>query len=118
MSRLRLLTTVIFSPFSQRVPQILHSLSTLDYSPHLTSLLLSNTNLPQGSIEEIEIRVGSIIAVEEIRLEIIRLIKQEGLDIKAPIAIELDFLLWDLAKVEEGKGTPKLPHHRTRSIFY
>ncbi|ORY91685.1 hypothetical protein BCR35DRAFT_286654 [Leucosporidium creatinivorum] len=109
-----------------RVPQILHSLSTISYSPHLTSLLLSSANLSNGSQEEIEIRCLSIAAIEEIRREIVRLDEErrrreeESLGsiktVELPNAVLLDFLLWDLAKVEEERA--ELPHHRTRSVFY
>lgn len=105
------------------VPQILHSLSTISYSPHLISLLLSFANLPNGSQEEVEIRCLSIVAVEEIQREIVRLDEerkvQQGTsakNVELPNAVLLDFLLWDLAKVEEERA--ELPHHRTRSVYY
>lgn len=110
------------------MPQILHSLSTISYSPHLTNLLTSHANLPQGSPEEVEIRCLSIVAVEEIRSGIVQLVadaatastQADGLEssLKPPNAVLLDFLLWDLAKVEEAEGRAQLPHHRTRSIYY
>lgn len=110
-------------PLVPSVPQILHSLSTISYSPHLTSLLLSSTNLPNGSQEEIEIRCLSIAAIEEIRREIVRLDQKRRVEhgasaktIELPNAVLLDFLLWDLAKVEEERA--ELPHHRTRSVYY
>ncbi|GAA5883242.1 hypothetical protein JCM16303_007325 [Sporobolomyces ruberrimus] len=101
-----------------RVPQILHSLGTLTYDEHLTNILLEGKNLENGSKEEVEIRCGSIVVVEEIKDEIRRLVKEGGHDVEVPNSVLLDFLLWDLAKVEEAKGRATLPHHRTRSVFY
>lgn len=113
-------------PHSDSVPQILHSLSTITYSAHLTSLLTSHADLPNGSQEEIEIRCLSIVANEELRRAIARLDEERRAkevkdgakprDIKLPNAVLLDFLLWTLAKEEEQSAA--LPHHRTRSVFY
>ena len=107
-----------------RVPQILHSLSTITYSQHLTTLLNSHADLPNGSQEEVEIRCLSIAANEELRRAIVRLdeerlaaaTEESPKSIKLPNAVLLDFLLWDLAKVEESRA--ELPHHRTRSVYY
>ncbi|GAA5927878.1 queuosine 5'-phosphate N-glycosylase/hydrolase [Sporobolomyces koalae] len=101
-----------------RVPQILHSLGTLEYDQHVTSILEQGTNLDNGSKEEVEIRCASIVVVEEIKHEIERLVTEQGVTVKVPNAVLLDFLLWDLAKVEEKQGRAVLPHHRTRSVFY
>ncbi|KAM0746603.1 hypothetical protein T439DRAFT_134946 [Meredithblackwellia eburnea MCA 4105] len=103
-----------------RVPQILHSLSTITYSDHLVSLLKSHTPLPNGSREEVEIRALSIVAVEQVRRAIAKLASSDtgGGGVEVPNAVLLDFLLWDLAKVEESRGKELLPHHRTRSIYY
>ncbi|GAA5839479.1 hypothetical protein JCM3766R1_003557 [Sporobolomyces carnicolor] len=101
-----------------RVPQILHSLGTLTYDEHLTRILVDGENLDNGSREEVEIRCGSIVVVEHIKEEIRRLVTEGRLDVEVPNSVLLDFLLWDLAKVEEAKGKATLPHHRTRSVFY
>ena len=101
-----------------RVPQILHSLGTLNYDDHLTRILKEGVYLENGCKEEVEIRCASILVVEEIKEEIERLVKEGGHDAEVPNAVLLDFLLWDLAKVEEAKGRASLPHHRTRSVYY
>ncbi|GAA5955014.1 hypothetical protein JCM3765_003161 [Sporobolomyces pararoseus] len=101
-----------------RVPQILHSLGTLTYDDHLTKILVEGEYLENGSKEEVEIRCGSIVVVEEIKDEIRRLVEEGKHDVEVPNSVLLDFLLWDLAKVEEAKGRASLPHHRTRSVFY
>ncbi|KAI5479775.1 hypothetical protein MNV49_002587 [Pseudohyphozyma bogoriensis] len=91
-----------------RVPQILHSLQTIDYSPRLVDLLKTHVNLPNGSPEEVEIRALSIVAVEELRLAIARLAKEdpEG-GVKVPNAVLLDFLL-QLKHREGIVGSPGL----------
>jgi Potential Queuosine, Q, salvage protein family len=97
-----------------RVPQILHSLGCLRYSPHLTALLDSNTALEQGGRLEIEIRGCSIWCVELLRKEI-RI--EWGRQVNA---ILVDFWLWDEAqklKMEGGQGF-NVSFHRTRGIFY
>ncbi|KAK4056552.1 hypothetical protein OIO90_002400 [Microbotryomycetes sp. JL221] len=114
-----------------RVPQILHSLGTIKYSSALEKVLTNHEMLPQGCPMEVEIRCLSIVAVEEIRRAIAEQLnepstidnqqKSENLSnetLNAPNAVLLDFLLWDLAKVEEAQGRAQLPHHRTRSVFY
>jgi hypothetical protein len=112
-----------------RVPQILHHLKILDYSPRLIKLLNDGTPFEHGSTEEVALRAVSILAVEQVRREILRL----GVEDDGKLAAEedvssvlLDFYLWDLAKrVEKGEESPDgtetaamIPVHRTRSIWY
>jgi len=80
--------------------------------------LKGRENLPHGSQEEVEIRAFTIVAINEIRLQLLKLSKEEGEGRKVPNNVLLDFMLWDLAKEEESKGREKLEHHRTRSIYY
>ncbi|KAG5645986.1 hypothetical protein DXG03_004587 [Asterophora parasitica] len=110
-----------------RVPQILHHLRILTYPPSLIKLLQSGTPLEPGSKEEVSLRAASIIAVERVREEILRLFGENGNDESANVSsVLIDFYLWDLAKkVEsgeekiEGIATAEMvPIHRTRSIWY
>lgn len=115
-----------------RVPQILHHLSILSYPPSLLRKLHSHTPLCSGSREEVSLRAASIVAVERVREEILRLIKEEGGDSKKASdagfvsSVLIDFYLWDLAKkVESGEEkidgietAQMAPIHRTRSIWY
>ncbi|KAL7417789.1 hypothetical protein BDY24DRAFT_372933 [Mrakia frigida] len=103
-----------------RVPQHLHTLSLLSYSPHLLSLLDSHTNFPHGSPIEMEIRAGSIVAIEEVRKALKEMRNGEDTE-----SVVLDFLIWDLAKEKEaevakggGEGEKVVECHRTRSIWY
>ncbi|TBU46670.1 hypothetical protein BD309DRAFT_915504 [Dichomitus squalens] len=117
-----------------RVPQILHHLRMLIYPPSLVKLLNSRTPLASGSPEELSIRAASVVAVDRVRQEILRIISDEesgegqsgraGED--AVSSVMIDFYLWDLAKRVEGRPEGVegietdaiLPIHRTRSIWY
>jgi hypothetical protein len=96
-----------------RVPQILHSLGCLRYSPSLINLLNSGTTLEAGGRLEIEIRGCSIWCVELLRRELRR---EWGRDVNSVL---IDFWLWDeaqkLKKMDDGFT---VSFHRTRGIFY
>ena len=115
-----------------RVPQILHHLCILTYPPSLLRKLHSHVLLSSGSREEVSLRAASIIAVERLREEILRLIEEEGGDSELASnagvvsSVLIDFYLWDLAKkVEAGEEriegietAQMVPTHRIRSIWY
>ena len=96
-----------------RVPQILHSLGCIRYSPFLINLINSGTLLESGSRLEVEIRGCSIWSVELLRKELWR---EWGRDVNA---ILIDFWLWDEAQKmkKEGEGF-NVSFHRTRGIYY
>ena len=110
-----------------RVPQILHHLGILVYPPSLQEKLRNDENVPPGSDEEISLRAASIVSVERMRGEILKL---RGGDAWGPwgevSSVLIDFYLWDLAKrIENGtdrvegiESVDILPAHRTRSIWY
>jgi hypothetical protein len=107
-----------------RVPQILHHLRLLTYSPALVRLLESRTELAAGAAtrEEVAIRAASIVAVERVAAALCA----DGRAGKGVCSVLVDFFLWDLAKrIEEGedrvegiKTQPMLPAHRIRCIWY
>ncbi|CAG8488579.1 3004_t:CDS:10, partial [Ambispora gerdemannii] len=107
-----------------RVPQALHHLQALSYSPSLEATLDNYTLLESGSRLEIEIRGCSIWAVELIRRHIAqKLLPSEdgkiGAEDSEPLrvnAILLDFYIWDFASSNKTMLNVKM--HRTRSIFY
>jgi len=85
--------------------------------------------LESGCKEELSLRSASIIAVERVREEILRLIAEEvGAEEEEGTvsSVLIDFYLWDLAKrVESGEEKIEgietavmMPTHRTRSIWY
>ncbi|KAI7498394.1 hypothetical protein KC367_g5090 [Hortaea werneckii] len=97
-----------------RVPQMLHSLNVLTYSPPLDNRVRRWEPLESGHSWEIQLRGCSIWAVEMIRREIEREHPEAGMN-----AVLIDFFLYDLAKEKERMaGGLAMPHHRTRSIWY
>ncbi|KAF8895629.1 hypothetical protein BD779DRAFT_1500613 [Infundibulicybe gibba] len=112
-----------------RVPQILHHLRILEYPLSLVRMLHAGTPIASGSREELSLRAASIIAVERVREEILKLITEDTeveSDQSVVSSVLIDFYLWDLAKKLEG-GAEKIegiataqmvPTHRTRSIWY
>ncbi|KAF8555749.1 hypothetical protein OG21DRAFT_1567225 [Imleria badia] len=111
-----------------RVPQILHHLGILAYPPSLQEKLRKGEYIPPGSDEEISLRSASIVSVERLRDEILRL--RGGEVGRGPWeevnSVLIDFYLWDLAKrietgndrVEGINSVELLPAHRTRSVWY
>ena len=107
-----------------RVPQILHHLRILSYPPELLKPLRAHTYLPSSSREEVSIRAASIISVEKVREEIVKMTEEKSEEEISSVLI--DFYLWDLAKkIENGEETVDgidtvniEPAHRTRSIWY
>ncbi|KAL1727142.1 hypothetical protein EV714DRAFT_286708 [Schizophyllum commune] len=112
-----------------RVPQVLHHLRILQYSPALERMLREYVYLENGSKEEVALRAGSVLAVERVREAIERRISRMGLQDKDShsngkgkgnevdsktngatkttelevSSVLIDFYLWDLAKrVESG----------------
>lgn len=96
-----------------RVPQILHTLGCLLYSPSLCNKLDAGKELEAGGRLEVEIRGCSILCVEFLQIE---LQQTWGRDVNAVI---LDFWLWDEAqKLKEVGNGFNVAFHRTRGIFY
>ncbi len=91
-----------------KVPQVLRGLGILAYAPDLARVVDAREEIPAGDPREVEIRAGTIWAVEEIR----RAVARRG---RALTAAEIDWALWDLGQ-RLPAGTP--PYHRTRTIFY
>lgn len=91
-----------------KVPQVLRQLGVLQYSQNLADTVDRCEELTAGSSEEIEIRAGTIWAVELLKHVLERL----GRPLRS---FEIDWLLWSLGQSEEFR---KKPYHRVRTIFY
>jgi len=100
-----------------RVPQMLHSMRCLLYSPPLESRIKRLQEIPSGDRGETEIRGCSIWCVELIRRHIIQAHPEAQGKVNAVL---IDFFLYDTCKERERAGNERemLPHHRTRSIWY
>jgi hypothetical protein len=91
-----------------KLPQLLRALGILEYSPKLAHKIDSLDLVPALSIEEIEIRSATICAVENL----IDNLTAIGIGMSSTA---MDWWLWDIS---HEAGYEKLPHHRTRTIFY
>jgi hypothetical protein len=90
-----------------KVPQVLREEGLLVYSPALAAHVDGRREIPAGDPREVEIRAGTIWAVELLRRELTQL----G---RSLMAFELDWLLWSGAQGRELRH----PYHRTRTVFY
>lgn len=91
-----------------KLPQVLRQLGILHYAPELAAKIDRLEPLPASSPEEVELRANTVWAVELLQEELARL----G---RSLMAIELDWLLWEMGQREEFN---RKPHHRTVTIFY
>lgn len=99
-----------------RVPQILHFLGCVSYSPELVSRIRSKKLIPNGDPMEVELRGCSIWTVEVIKRFIVQKYPNTHIN-----SVLIDFYLWDYAKqLQQGGNHQKdiVPCHRTRSVFY
>ncbi|KAL8841183.1 MAG: hypothetical protein Q9170_001037 [Blastenia crenularia] len=96
-----------------RIPQMLHSLGCLRYSPSLESQVRYLKEIESGSKWEVQLRGCSIWCVELIRREIVRQHPKAEVN-----AILIDFFLYDTMKERVEEGVKTIPHHRSRSIWY
>lgn len=114
-------TLTIFADY--RIPQMLHSLGCLMYSPPLESRIRRLSKIENGENCEIELRGNSIWCVELIRRQIVSQYPEAKNRVNA---ILIDFFLYDLCKEREREieqpemdiDNEMMPHHRTRSIWY
>lgn len=96
-----------------RIPQMLHSLGCIQYSPSLDYHIKQLKLIDPGHPWEVQLRGCSIWCIELIRREILR--HDPGARVNA---ILIDFFLYDTVKEKETSGIEIMPHHRTRSIWY
>ena len=104
-------TITMFADY--RIPQMLHSLGCLRYSPSLENHIRGLKEIESGCSWEVQLRGCSIWCVELIRREIVRRHPKAEVN-----AILIDFFLYDTIKDRVKEGAEMIPHHRTRSIWY
>jgi hypothetical protein len=91
-----------------KLPQVLRHLGIIRYSSELEKMVDFGQLLAPGSVEEVEIRANTIVAIEQI--------KEVLLGLGRPIrSYEIDWMLWNMGQSSEFK---KKPYHRTVSIYY
>lgn len=115
-----------------RIPQLLRAEGIFVYSVSLASRIDQYQELYPSSIEEIEIRAGTVVAVDRMRTVWNTLVqrtkeKKEGEKLtkdtevgtlplpRSVTSVEMDWYLWQ--EGEERKDQ-LLPHHRVNTIFY
>ena len=106
-------TVSVLITIDYRVPQMLHTLGCLRYSPPLDRHIRKRRDIESGHSWEVQLRGCSIWCVELLRREILH-----GCPNAQVNAILIDFFLYDMVKGVEGSDEPVIPHHRTKSIWY
>lgn len=91
-----------------KLPQVLRRFGIFEYSSHLSKLVDNNIPLPKNSVEEIEIRIKTILAVEMIKAEF----KKQGIETQS---YEINDLLWLLGQKWSRRDGP---YHKTRTTKY
>lgn len=92
------------------VPVALYALGCIEYSYELEEKIRQHSVIPEGSAEEIEIRVATCIVVQRLLLEI-NAVRAKAL--LPPIHMgHMDYFLWTLGRHQT------LPHHITQTTRY
>ncbi|MGC9529925.1 MAG: queuosine 5'-phosphate N-glycosylase/hydrolase [Candidatus Bipolaricaulaceae bacterium] len=89
-----------------KLPQFLRSAGALELHPALAAAVDRKELIPAGSSQEVELRAGTVMAVEELAAEL----RRQGRPLRA---FEVDWMLWHLAQTDL-----RHPHHRTLTFFY
>ena len=91
-----------------KLPQLLRYQGVMAYAQELAAHVDAYQEIAAGSASEVEIRAGTVWAVELLR----RALAKQGIQRSAS---EIDYRLWS----ESQTPTPDmLPYHRTRTIYY
>lgn len=90
-----------------KIPQILNHLGILEYSERLNKKIKKKILIPEGSLQELEIRSATVYAVEILKEELAKL----GRD--SP-SFQIDWILWNKSKSDKMEN----PYHLTKTIFY
>lgn len=91
-----------------KLPQLLRLRGALVYAPELAATIDRYAPVPAGSEAELELRAGTIWAVELLR----RALAERGI-IRPASAI--DYRLWAESQAPDARAQP---YHRTRTIYY
>jgi len=116
-----------------RVPQLLRHLGVLEYSPSLGEKVNNGIELMPSSTEELYIRAGTVVAVDQLvnfvksRLQLLDSIRKEKGKGEASSsnmhlwkevnAVKLDWYLWNIGEKLDREGSLN-QHHLVRTIFY
>lgn len=92
-----------------RVPQVLHMLGLVEYTPSLQASIENKIVLPNGSEEESEIRAAMIHSIELLKEKIKEVYNYDLM------SIEIDWIMWQYG---EKHLKDSYPFHRTIGIYY
>ncbi|KAK9820576.1 hypothetical protein WJX72_011811 [[Myrmecia] bisecta] len=96
-----------------RVPVVLRQMGILQYSSKLAQQIEDKAPIHPGSEEEVEIRAGTIQAVELLK-EALH-VQFNNTQLALPHSVQLDWWLWDAGETARETSPP---HHRTLTVFY
>lgn len=113
-----------------RVPQILRHVGAMQYAPELAAKVDNQDELEEGGVDEVSIRAGTVVAVEEM----VELVKKHLTDIAETdasgqskknlnklledvSAVTIDWYLWQRGEKEDRLNLIG-PHHRVRTTYY
>jgi len=119
-----------------RVPQILRHVNVMQYTSELANLVDGKVELEKGGADEVSIRAGTVVAVEEIVRKVKELILSNDSDdddggggrssrseddlrklAKDVSAVTVDWYLWQRGEKLDRANLLE-PHHRVRTTFY
>ncbi|XP_050428477.1 queuosine salvage protein isoform X2 [Adelges cooleyi] len=99
-----------------RVPQVLLYFGVLEYSDNLVENLKKGILLDHGSLQEVEIRAASIVAVDQVVFTVKELLSKNNVKKKCN-AVMVDTYLWGYRR-ENAITLEDTPYHKTLNIFY
>ncbi len=100
-----------------RVPQTLHAMGIIRYSPSLLKNISSNQLIPYGSKQELEIRAATIVGTDMLTSNLNEY--HDG----SLNALHADYLLWSAMRKRDSlppgvMSSIDVPHHRTMTTDY
>ncbi len=113
-----------------RVPQILRQVGALQYTPELAAKVDNQEELCQGGVDEVSIRAGTVVAVEEmvelVKKHLTAIAEADSLAesrnnlqslLEDVSAVTIDWYLWQRGEKEDRLNLLG-PHHRVRTTYY
>lgn len=88
-----------------KIPQVLRGLGILEYSDTLSNIVDNKVLIPEGSIYEVEIRAGMLVAIDLIKKELENKVE----------AISINDFIWGLG---QDKNIKFKPYHLTKTLSY
>ncbi len=100
-----------------RIPQTLHSMGVIRYSPELLRIISSSELIPSGSKPELEIRAATVVATDLLTSEF-NTYHRGSLNV-----LHVDYLLWTAMRKRNSlpsgvMSLTDIPHHRTMTTDY